>query len=411
MPPDIPVHTEVVAFAQPPSRQKTTIYFSTSPLHPGEVGVQFNLCLDPTIPEEAAAHANFGADPPVDYWADVDLETERERITALVNNLFVDGTTTAGIIRRLPLAPLGDKDVSTCFSKIAEYGASVYYRLFWELRKLDQGSDEKQNETLRQAIRSFLKRRQILCLAAEVPLFPWAFLFADVKYQSSGGAPDLRQFWGFRHEIQEQLRGTATSLHLSAKPKIAKAICSKLDSGNWHADPSHPLNTCSSTSSIATATDLGQRLANFQEEGLYIFAHAFQKSPPDAQSSYLRLNGDSLSVDELCRKYRAPNFGPDVVVGFLNGCSTAPPQLWNEASITGYLCLRGHNRLCCVATTANLPAAFGAEFAREFWQNFICKKDPISKALLDARVAMLDRYNNPLGLMFSLYGRADTQCG
>jgi hypothetical protein len=410
MPPDITIHSDTVAFAHPPSRAKTTIFIRRSERDPERVRIQFQLHLNPDITEESRAIEIFGDDLLVDYWTDISLESEQKQIVELINTLFV-AEKTKHIVRRLPLTKLSDHEVQVCFGEIAERGASVFHRLFWELRELTQGVSAEQNEILREAIRSFLNRSEILCLEADLPLFPWAFLFANARYRTTDGAPDLRQFWGFRYEIQEQLLGTAKSIHLSATPSIAKAICDKLDSGNWHREESHPLNCCDHTSLITTANALGENLADFRDECFYIFAHAYQSSPLTPSTSFLMLNGESLTVDELSRIYRAPKFGLSPVVGFLNGCSTAPFREWNEKSIIGYLCLRGQNRLCCVGTTVDLPAAFGAEFAREFWRRFIGDKDPISAAILGARLAMLDKYNDPLGLMYSLYGRADTRCG
>ena len=78
--------------------------------------------------------------------------------------------------------------------------------------------------------------------------------------------------------------------------------------------------------------------------------------------------------------------------------------------IAGLLCLRSGGRVACVTSFAEVPIAFGRRFAQLFWGFFLAGTNA-GEALLHARTAMLDQYNNPVGLLYNLFGRVETRIG
>lgn len=389
------------------NRDKIYIDLFPESSNPNSIRIRIRFLLNPTVPEQAVAMEKFGNLLEVDCDVTENLSAERDQITGAINALF-NNEKTLSIIRRSPLHKLTDDDVSLCFSEIAKYGAALYFRLFWELKSL-QGIGSTARPIAREAIRSAFLSPHVLCIQSPISLFPWNFLFLIPKYDAKDPL-DLKHFLGFRHEVQEQLDGTAATIDLHTSPSVVKAICTDLDKHQWHDHKSHALKKCCPLPAIVSAQEFGDKLGDFQDDCFYFFGHAFHADPPTPATSRLSLNHQDLTVDALGRIHNAPKYRRDLVVGFLNGCSTAPLHEWSDNSVVGFLCRRSDNRLCCVSTTTDLPAEFGAEFANEFWQRFIFDKLPISKALVDARLAMLGKYNNPLGLMYVLYGRADTHC-
>jgi hypothetical protein len=95
---------------------------------------------------------------------------------------------------------------------------------------------------------------------------------------------------------------------------------------------------------------------------------------------------------------------------FLNGCETTPLNVWNKNSLAGLLCLQGQCRVCCVTSFAEVPVAFGRRFGQLFWARFLAGAT-VGQALLGARRDLLDELNNPLGLLYTLFGRAEARLG
>jgi hypothetical protein len=60
-----------------------------------------------------------------------------------------------------------------------------------------------------------------------------------------------------------------------------------------------------------------------------------------------------------------------------------------------------------VATVASVPESVGVQFARVFWPRFLAGAR-LGAALREARLSLLDA-GSPLGLLYDLYGRVDTQ--
>jgi hypothetical protein len=162
---------------------------------------------------------------------------------------------------------------------------------------------------------------------------------------------------------------------------------------------------------LRTAPELGTALQKFDGDCLYFYGHAYHEEgdKPVACKSWLQLRSVNLTVSMLKQDFKpAPNYSKRPVVTFLNGCRTSPMHQWHENTVAGFLCINGDNRVCCVSSVAEIPEQFAAEFARYFWEHFSINYRRIGEALLNARLDLLNIYNNPLGLSYSLFGRSDT---
>jgi hypothetical protein len=343
----------------------------------------------------------------VQYKPNVDLKAEMKALLMSLTDMYK--SPVGGVLRQDNLRHLTNDELFEAVNPIVEQGRNVFHRLFVDIDPVNYSSEDK--EIARVAIISALSKPQIIAISTHVPLFPWAFLFSDPTFK-----PDDRStinplsFWGFKHEIQEELNGTARRIHLPSKPKIVASICAQVDTSNWHTHSEHSfVKMASEVTPAPSVKDLGEALGNFESDCLYFFGHAFHLDPPVQSKSWLKLNGIELTVSHLIVDYNAPRFKNRIVIAFLNGCRTAPLTVWNENTVAGFLCLQGDNRVCCVASVGEIPPAFAADFAKHFWEQFLIQKQPIGRALLNARLAVFNYWNNPLGLFYSLFGRVDTQ--
>ena len=313
------------------------------------------------------------------------------------------------------LAPVPDDALRDAFMPVAVQGNSVFHRLF-EPRSgpgvLPDYADEDA-PTILKALRSALSRRHRVVVKSPCSLFPWSFLYDDGRIDENDlSTLDIRRFWGFRRLIQEELDGAARGVRLPQAPRIVAAISPDVDPKGEHLEG--PLGMLSRTQPdkvtwIASAEALKSSLADFDADCLYFYGHAAQNDPPTPTTSYLVLDGMKLTASAI-EKTGGPKFNKRPVFAFLNGCETSPLNISDESSVAGLLCLRSGGRVACVTSFAEVPIAFGRRFAQLFWGFFLGGANA-GEALLRARTATLEQYNNPVGLLYNLFGRVETRIG
>jgi hypothetical protein len=98
-----------------------------------------------------------------------------------------------------------------------------------------------------------------------------------------------------------------------------------------------------------------------------------------------------------------PRPGPLV---FLNACASAAMSAKFNTSFVRWF-LRHQNR-GVIGTETMIPDTFAAVFAAQFYRAFLAK-EPIGQALLSAKRYMVQRYNNPLGMVYTMYADPDLQ--
>jgi hypothetical protein len=396
-----PIDSRLFASARP-TRPKVSLHVRW--VDANEVEVRLSLPLDETSADERAV-SPLAQDGRLDvrYLVEMDIRAER---AALARQLAAMYRTAEGqhLVGTIPLTPAQLRRV---LAPLALQGWSILDRLLFSAAP--RGYPDHA-ELVQRAVRSALSRPQIIDVVSSEPLFPWALLFDGRAFNPTElSTLDPERFWGFQHEIQERSEGTSPLCQLPARPKIVKSVCSEADAQGWHAASTHPLVRYDHVVTSATVPDLEQMLGSFESDCLYFFGHAGHDSdPPVPATSWIKLRGVQLTVATLQAR-RAPRFGNELVVVFLNGCRTSPLGAWNAGSLLGYLCKYGGGRVCCLATVAEVPEDFAAQLARYFWEGFVFERRPIGQALLEARRAMLrDPPHSPLGLVYTLLGRADT---
>lgn len=385
--------------------------------------ITLSLPLDSDYPAEAAFQDHFGLGNGDDVYFDINysvkmnFEGRRKNLDEEVKKIYGDADNV--VLGKDELEVVGQRQLRQILARLATLGANTFFNLF-----LDEGNtllrpDETHGETVRAAITSVFSRRQLISIKTNfpegqksAPLFPWAFLYDDRSFSDSNLATlDPMRFWGFTHVIQEELHCTNTVRKLPATPSILTAICSDTDKAQWHKNPGHSLvkHTGEMTETL-TVNELGAALKDCASDCFYFFGHAYQPDPPLQTESRLELRGEHLTVDDLKRKYKgAPNFSKNPVLAFFNGCRTAPLNVWDSESIAGFFCEKEHQKVCCVSTVASVPGSVAAMFGCHFWKLFLKRKLPLGDAVLKTRRVMLRKWNNPLGLLYTVFGNVDTR--
>lgn len=399
---------------QRPQQPRVRVEFDAGPA--GALTVTLLVPLDARVAPEQAALEAFspeGGVLDVQCSVEIDLAAERADFARAFAAAYRRDDPLAAALRADALEPLAPTAVRDLLAPFAAQGASVFQRLFQPDRYLNYNDADA--PLVRGAVLSALRRPQIVSVLSDEPLFPWAFLFEDARFDPLAGPRTLDplMFWGFRHQLQLEVEGTAPRPVLPATPAIVAAVCPETDATQSHRDPTHPLARFDVAGHPVTwvrnVFELREVLRHFDADCLYFYGHADHGRPPTPTTSWIKLRGSALSVAEIQRTRKGP-FARNPVLVFLNGCNTAPLDAWNDASVIGYLCLRGDRRICCVGTAAEIPAAYATAFAREVW-DALFRHESLGAAVLAARAALYRRYNNPLGLLYVLFGKAETRLG
>jgi hypothetical protein len=354
------------------------------------------------------------------YLVEIDLTVIRNSLFDILDQAYENPRWRPSLLKE-PLQWLNSDEFQDLFAPIAEKGATVYHAIF-ESKDIEPQSHKNDTEGIvREAVLSALARVGIISivwkkldavgkLKSAKPLFPWAFLYADTTFRKTNPETlNLKYFLGFMYEIQEIFPFTSNRRRLPARPKMVAAICPDEDEKR-HDASDHPFAMHGQRIEMTrtpTTDELGNALKRFAGDCLYFYGHVFHPDPPERTESYLKLKDDELTVDWLARHYQAPQFDGEPILAFLNGCKTARLKKWDKESVLGFFCHRGEPKLCCIATVAEVPRLFAFEFGKHFWGDVLTEQY-IGRALLNARREMLHEYNNPLGLLYSLFGCVDT---
>jgi hypothetical protein len=395
-----PVNTRLLG-PDAPTRDKVSLIISEQSA--SRVRVHLLVPLNPSIAAEESLINHFGGPRlAARYDVDVNLAAERHQHSEYLATLHKSDIGKS--LCSEPLTKLSQSDLALGLAPFALQGSSLFHRFF---RKISLEGYGDMDAAVQRVILSILSRPQQIVIESPAPLFPWSFLYDDPHFDSSRlRTLKVDRFWGFRHEIQEELEGTTKRIRIPSRPDIVISVCSDVDQPGSTQRSYFPADTCT-VRSIETVDELGQSLGAFEADCLYFFGHADQNNPPVAASSTLFLRGIPITVAQLEMRFGAPNFQRIPVFAFLNGCQTSPLGSWDANSMAGFLCKCGSDRCACLATTDRIPVALAAAMAKSLWTEILQNKATVGSALLSARCEILEKWNNPLGLMYTFFGRID----
>lgn len=406
------VGTHEVQLSKPSNYEWVYVQIAPVPNVKDLVHVFLSARLDKRYEFEAKALELFGSAGDridLDYRVKINLDTAAAELSGAIRGLYKKDSTTATYLGADPIELVPNEEMRAMCSPIAEIGRSVFSRLFGVTRHFE-GHQPADDNLLSDVVRSIMGRRNALFIKSPMRLFPWTFLYDDPSFEPDNHLTlDPKRFWGFKHLIEEEIDGIAKRLPIRRPAKLLAAVCQQTDRDNEHAKG--PLGELAQQYQITvdwlhSVDDLRKALANFDADCLYFYGHAHQNIQPTQTSSYIKLDGEKLTADQIAQK--GIQFNKCPVVIFLNGCETSSLNTWDSESIAGLLWSQGQQRICCIATTAPVPIAFGRAFGNAFLAKFL-RGATLGDALRDARIELFDNYSNPLGLLYTLLGKAETR--
>jgi hypothetical protein len=255
---------------------------------------------------------------------------------------------------------------------------------------------------------------------------PWNLIYSkDLADDGSDATPE--GFWGYRHVIEQapgdgslepdpqfdhplQI-GVQMDENIDSKLNVPcnAPVLALLDS---YADGAIHKETRNNSAVFKKA--LGA--ACLLDDILYFCCHAVAEGDNTTfrmgESQFSLTDGVAITPAEmdLCLKENVFQRGPIV---FLNACQGA--QL-NSVFYQGFAnTFLSRDASAVIGPQTEIPAVFAGEFARRFLDAFFAggrDRDgnlvrQVGSILWDLRREFLDRYNNPLGLLYSLYRGAD----
>ncbi|QJW98509.1 CHAT domain-containing protein [Frigoriglobus tundricola] len=320
-----------------------------------------------------------------------------------------------------PDKPVSAAEVRSFLGNFAADGYRVYRTLF-ELFEAPtnvkpSGLSVNDFERGKAALKEYLqtpRRINIAVYPEHDILYPWAFLFDRPPSSWASDADAVRSCFGLRHQIEERFKWSPSRLKCFPGPdrRVVAAVCPSADPAGWHAGEEHPLARRAKTDTvhrIGTVSALRDELKNCDADVVYFFGHAKVADAEVAEENWLALGAEKLTAFDLMPALEFV-YRREAVLAFLNACQTVPLRYLTQLSILGQFTLKQAHagRVRCIATSARIPTGFAAQFAREFWSAFLPKPEgtgePLWAALYQAKRRMLEKLNNPLGMLYVLLG-------
>ena len=342
----------------------------------------------------------------------------RRRLDEVVKTQ-VDGQ----LVYQSPQATIAPEVHAQSLRALAEAGSFMHQQLFF---RPDSGRD---SHVLGNRLRELSQRARLrITIISERLFLPWALLY-DREIIEPGNI-DAEGFWGFKHVIECQLPSTAPqqSAVLSFEDVVGEASPIIVPGGQLElgfvgdnavdAQFSQPIvvQQRASMSSLprvhvqdySSASDFYRLLSDgsMVADVIYIYAHLPGNSDAGVGDVRIRLGDQDISLRELrARLPVTPLPGRPFV--FMNAERVLNADLTQTDSFVPYFLQRGARAV--LGGEASLPAFFAAQFGVEFVSRFVAGEQSAGNLLLALRRAYLTQRNNLLGLIYTLYGHADTQ--
>jgi len=289
---------------------------------------------------------------------------------------------------------------------------------------------------------------QIICEERGVDfIFPWTILYA-APY-SAGQQPGIKNFWGFRYDIEIRNLQVLGRRSLTPTCKIGYALWRSQVAARQGAMLSKLAATRPNVINV-TEPAIESRdafFATLKDDGLdvlYVFAHGYTRTPGlgglaalkawltakltraaatpanvfpeelavlrdnlaeidrDNKDDWIKLTKSTLTFSELQKLRDRLNRKPLV---FLNMCHSAQINPGLSSGFVSYFLQRG--ACAVIGTECPVPPFFAEVFAEEVFQR-LAKGKSVGAAVYAARTSC-SKAENPLALAYSLYGYADSR--
>nr|WP_044200470.1 hypothetical protein [Oscillochloris trichoides] len=342
---------------------------------------------------------------------DHDLASLTQRAHTTLRDLILHqpGRALSGTLRVAPAV----RDVT--LRRLADLGAGLWTGLF----NPHGASSDLHDLRAHLAARSQRSSLQITIVGHRVAL-PWQLLSVGQP------DPDIRadSFWGLRHEIAVQPlpgRKRASTVHAAAPAPRSALLAFNLGIDQEVKMPVIAPQRAAlaalglSIHEVTTEARLRDALISGSDAALlYLYGH--MRSPlrrpsgptvdMDQMVIELTTPAQAISLEELRRVApveREPRLraGPLVLI---NACSSGEQTPLSFGGLVPYLLDLGAQAV--IGTAVETPIHFAAAFGPDVIGRVFGAGQPVGAALLAARISALAQHDNPLGLLYELFGNA-----
>ncbi len=314
---------------------------------------------------------------------------------------------------------------------LAVAGARLFEAIFFP----DNSSTERDRYVRLRKIGERLQQltyERSLCMRITSDSFyaPWNLIYSHNLVDRVSGTDFQREgFWGYRHLVEHtpQSGGRQSEFAADWPLQVGVHVDGNIDAHlgvTTNRDVLAHLNSYAPEALTLIERRLKQELSSALAEGprqglkdniLYFCCHATVEgdTAPRIDESYLALTDSDahITTSDLRFWVGGKKFERCPIV-FLNACQSAQ---MNSVFYQGFAALfLGLEASTVIGTQTEIPAVFAGEFARRFFEEFFQGDQDktvltrqIGTILLKMRREFLDTYNNPLGLLYSLYRGAD----
>ena len=282
---------------------------------------------------------------------------------------------------------------------LARQGRAMLDLLFYDTIN-DQGLRDFADDLLSRG--SGLER---LTVSSDELFLPW-----DLAYVGDPEEAEFGEFLGLRWLVQEQVMPAVGRHEDSNSDHASEPACifaaspddvppSVLDAHNAIRNELAKLEGCELVET-RTARDLRRALSDGGFRRM-VFAYLYGHG---TDGERIRFEDGEFRREDLVTIARGGSWASGPVV-FLNNCSSA---------VDGGRDYRGFGRmfvqvgaLGAVGAQTAVPTVFASEFARMVVETLIGQNATVGHALFVARRQMLNQYENPIGLLYSIYHARD----
>ncbi len=319
-----------------------------------------------------------------------------------------------------------NKILSSRACKLAKAGEQLFFNLFGNQKKYVNPSNEV--DEFKNKFKMAIRENELKITVTSDSFFaPWGFLYVhpdtneDLNYDGSNFK--WEGFFGYRHIIQQNNKHHTLIEGLKkneySKLKFSANVDTTIDSKKITciADIVEFLknNTVLDFIQRNNKSDLANALCsiNFSDNIMFFFCHGITSwgtNGPNIESTKIMLT-DKEDITppelELWLEKNGSSILPSHPLVFINACQGG--QMKNIFYQGMAVVLLEAEAIAVVGSQVDLPVLFAYEFSKQFFHNLLdtqstVRVGPLMRALVRD---FINKHNNPLGLVYSLYRGAD----
>ncbi len=345
------------------------------------------------------------------------LEETIDKIrNALVDILYVRDSDGNDAYRSLT-TQISEEINDSALRVLAEHGAELYGDLF--LSDPADTQSHKLSRSLRHRLMETVPLK--IQIVSNELLLPWGLLYVD-EYDEDAVKPDM--FLGFRHIVEciplqsgdSDFSPTfnndeCLTVHLNENEDIdGEEGDVKLVERHLRYWGRIEKETETTVTVNKTKSEVKQALRGLCPQVSYFYCHGeFHYSESDGAnlSKLIFTNEECLTLGEAKRVAAIDNkLGSNPLV-FLNACESGELKLLRYDGFAPYFMARGAR--CVIGTECPIPAFFACEWAERLFNCFLAGDEELGQIILNLRQHYRLEHRNLLGLLYTLYGDADTK--